>query len=275
MSPVILSLGAGVAIMLVSLVGVITTIRLIRRQVERGSHLLASFSAGVFLIVVFLLVQELFFEHGGFSTAHYIRASSAIVGGALLMTLLARIPEFHHHHAGDEDHTHSHKSARRIIVSDAAHNVSDGIIIATAFMTDVSLGFAATGAVIIHEIVQEFSEFFVLRQSGYSVRKALIVNAAVSSTILVGIALTFLLGHIASIETILLGFAVGTLSVVVFHDLIPQTVRWSRNNNTVFRHLVAFFLGICSMGFIVLLSPHNHEDPADHEEHEVETERTR
>lgn len=249
MTPILASLLAGSAIMLCALVGVITTLKAARSIVTQNLPFFVSFSAGVFLVIALSLLTELVLHSDTTPFYHNTTALLSIGAGIGLMVLMSKIPEYHHHHI-EENHYHSHRSSRNLIMSDAIHNIGDGVIVATAFISNMALGLAAAGAIVVHELIQELSEFFVLRQNGYSIKKALLVNFAVSTTILVGIALVFFLESISGVETVLLGLASGTLLVVVFHDLIPRSFRDLLNKRTVLRHALAFCIGIGIM-FVV------------------------
>ncbi len=98
----------------------------------------------------------------------------------------------------------------------------------------------------VHELVQEVSEFFVLKQAGYSTKKALLTNFAVSSTILIGsIGGTFLLDTFSELELPLMGIAAGAFLVVVFQDLIPHSVRKAKAKASHLKHAA----GSCSVQF--------------------------
>ena len=245
------ALGAGLLVMLVSLSGVVTTLRWFKGRVEKQITLLSSFSAGVFLTVGLLLVRELL-EH-----SESISLSIASVAlGAIALIVLSRIPEFHHHHsktkAREDNHSHSNASVRRILASDALHNVGDGVLIGAAFSISVPLGAVTTAGIVVHEILQELSEFFLLRERGLSARKALKINFLVSSTILIGIALSFFLVNHEKIESLIIGLSAGAILAVVFHDLVPNLIRVSQKSSKLKKHILVFIAGGCAMFLLSL-----------------------
>jgi zinc and cadmium transporter len=89
-------------------------------------------------------------------------------------------------------HCHEHNcpvhgtSGILILIGDAFHNFVDGLVIASAFLASVPMGIAASLAVIAHEIPQEAGDFAILLHSGYSRKKALLLNSLSASTTLVG-----------------------------------------------------------------------------------------
>jgi len=85
-----------------------------------------------------------------------------------------------------------------------------------------TIGLAAQVSILIHEALQEGSEFFVLTQAGYSVKKASLINFAVSSTILIGVAIGYLALGSTTLELTLLALSAGFFINVVVHDLLPK-----------------------------------------------------
>jgi zinc transporter ZupT len=62
------------------------------------------------------------------------------------------------------------------LFSDGIHNFMDGMGLAGAFNISASLGFATTLCICLHELPQEMSDFAVLLNAGFSVKRALIFN---------------------------------------------------------------------------------------------------
>lgn len=191
------------------------------------------------------------------------------MAGVILITLIFRLlPSFHHHHDdAHHDHTHSRIDARRIMISDAIHNIGDGILIAATFSISMPLGIATAISILVHEFIQETSEFFVLRQAGLSVKKALLINFAVSGTILIGaLGGFFLLESFEMLEVPLLGIAAGSFLVVVLHDLIPDSVRHSRETKKYFKYIAWFLIGIALMVGVNRWLDHAHDVDDGHDD---------
>jgi zinc and cadmium transporter len=149
-------------------------------------------------------------------------------------------------------------------VSDGIHNLGDGIVIVASFMASSALGIATTLSIMVHEMLQEISEFFVLRDAGMSVRSALIWNFISSSSILVGaVGAYFLLGQFEALEVPLLGLAAGAYLIVVFHDLIPHSIADAKQFGHIVKHVAYFIIGLMLMSFVMTYLPHpeyEHED---------------
>jgi zinc and cadmium transporter len=244
-------------IMLASLVGVISVWKNFGAFVERNLIFLVSFSAGVFLVLAYQLSYETI-EHSETLEDGIIWI---FVGAFVIWLLFKLLPGFHHHHdQGEEEHAHSRIDARKILLSDGLHNIGDGILLAAAFAVNTSLGFLTALSIFIHELVQEVSEFFVLKEAGYSTKKALALNFLVSSTILIGaLGSFFLLENFEIFEVPLLGIAAGAFLIVVFHDLIPHSVRTSHHTKRYIKHLTWFLIGVLMMIMLNTFVSHGHE----------------
>lgn len=245
---------ASFLVMLASLSGKLIAWRQAGPVIERNLHFLVSFAAGVLLVIIYNLSQEII-EHAG----SLALGLPWIAAGALIVLVAFRyLPNFHHHHdATARDHTHSRIDANRILLSDGIHNVGDGVVIVTSFVASPLLGMATTVSILVHEMLQEISQFFVLREAGLSARRALTYNFLVSSTILIGaIGGYFLLDKFVALEMPLLGLAAGSYLIVVFHDLVPHSLRSARERQHYVKHIAFFATGILLMALLVTLLPH-------------------
>jgi len=123
----------------------------------------------------------------------------------------------HHHHTVKQD-----ASASLVLVGDGFHNFVDGVLIAAAFMTDFHLGVVTALAVAAHEIPQEVGDFAILLNSGYSTRKALVMNILASMTTVVGALLAYYsLQDMQHIVPFVLAVAAASFIYIAVADLIP------------------------------------------------------
>lgn len=254
---------AAFIVMLASLSGVVFTASSAARFLEEKLSYLISFSAGVFLVTAGALALEVFELAPSFGAG----ALLIVVGYVLAEGVHRLMPEMHHHH--DDECASAHgAAARKLIVGDAIHNVADGVIIVAAFAVSGPLGIAATVSIVIHEVLQEISEFFVLRRAGYSVKKALAVNFAVSSTVLIGVGLGYFALASHELEIILLSVSAGFFMHVVFHDLLPKHHE-HETSKSFLRHVVLVAIGALLMGVIAqaLAGSHAHGDSL-HDDHD-------
>ena len=259
-------LAAGV-VMVVSLIGVVTTHRFAREFLEARLATLVSFSAGVFLVTAGALALEVFHV----IDTWWVGVGLIVAGYLGAWALHALLPETHHHH--DSACGHRHNGARKLIVGDAIHNVADGIILVPAWLASPALGLAVTVSIVIHEVLQEISEYFVLRQAGYSARQALGINFAISSTILLGVGLSYFALTTTALEGVLLALSSGFFLHVVMHDLLPK----KHQHPDAIR--LAEQVGVVALGVVLMASinfalgdAHVHGDDHQHEHEHVHEE---
>lgn len=238
------------AIMLISLSGVILVWTGLGNWVENNLATLTSFAAGVFFVVTIQLIRHTFHS----SQSIWWPLLWILIGAVIVYLIILLVPAFHHHDHGD-DCQHDF-SPSGILFGDGLHNIGDGLLLAAGFQVSITAGIAAGFAIFIHEIIQEVSEFFVLKTSGFSTIKALVYNFAVSSTILIGAAGGYLAATQAAVlRTPLLAIAAGSFLVVVGHDLLPHSAHHTNNWQDAGKHLLWFTLGIALMG-VALFAAH-------------------
>jgi len=243
---------ACVFIMLASLAGLITVWTKLGKWMHKNLSFLVSFSSGVFLVVAFNLALESF----EFSNSVTVGFFAILLGILFLHFVSYLFPEAHYHHEKHStEYIHNKLGAKRILVGDAIHNVGDGILLAPAFAIDIRLGIVTAVGILIHEFVQEISEFFVLREAGYSTNQALQRNFLISSTILVGAVLGYFLSSVHLFVGPLLGIAAGSFFYVVIEDLIPKSVAFSQKRKAYKKY---FFVAMLGMAIMWMLSQFMH-----------------
>jgi zinc transporter ZupT len=247
---------ASLAVMGASLVGVVFAAGTLGVWMKKYLPYLTTFSAGVFLLISFHLASEAV-EEGGW----FIGVGAVLLGAALMEGIHFLLPTKHHHH-GHSDHAHTPIDGRRVLVSDALHNVGDGVLLVGAFASNIYVGIAATIGVLLHEAVQEISEYFVLRGAGYSHRGALTRNFAVSASILIGFASASYLSSMEIVLALLSGIAAGGFLSVVLHDLLPHAIASVRANGGAYTHVIAVLLGAVTIFGLQTLLPHEEHQEA-------------
>ena len=234
-------LTASVGIMLASLAGVMFMQGSLKTWTQSNLKYLITFSSGVFIVVTYNIIQEAL----EFASSPIIVLIS-VAGGFLFFFILEKMyPEVHCHH-GDKTClvTNNKKSARKVLIGDGLHNVGDGILLAPIFMLDIRLGFVAALGIFVHECIQEISEFFVLKASGYSTKQAIVRNFLVSGTILIGALGGFYLSSFEMFVGPLIGLAAGAFLYVLLVDLIPDSVHYSKVEKNAKKYIAWGILGI-------------------------------
>lgn len=254
---------ASTTIALLSLVGILF---FRKNGTGLGMHrFMLPLAIGVFLGVVFFeLIPETL-------EASHAWGPFAIMCGFLGFYVLAHFLETYHHHHGDEHDACAKSGASLLLIGDGIHNFADGIVIATAFMIDPTVGILTTIGVALHEIPQEIAEFGVLIQSGYSRGKALFYNLLSASTVILGTAVTYLFAASLSDSLfILTGIAAGNLLYIAAADLIPE-LRESHREHFL-QTFVATLIGVATIAILVTYTHERFmeegnghaEDVADH-----------
>ncbi len=251
---------AALIVMSVSLIGVVFARGALGAWINRYLTYLATFSGGVFLVIAYFLAEEAVHEGGWI-----VGVSSVILGAAIMEGIRFVFPNEHHHHGTHDEHGHSSIDGRQVLLSDAMHNIGDGILLVGAFAADLYVGIAATVGVVLHETVQEISEYFVLRGAGYSNTEALVRNVAVSSSILLGLLFATYLASIPMFLSILSGIAAGGFLSVVLHDLVPHAIASIRSGGGAYVHGFVAVLGVSLMMGVQSIIPHEHEEAAPDE----------
>lgn len=248
---------SALVIMLASLSGAFFSSRVLGTWLTPRLRYLVALAAGVFTIIIYGLGEEAL--HDGFS---YEILGTFLIGALLLETLTRLLPKgTHHHHGPHAEHTHSAIDARRMMLGDAIHNMHDGLTLVPAFLVSPVVGFGTFSGILLHEVVQEVAEYFVLREAGWSVKKALSWNFIVSGTILVGIAISLILAHTGSFERLLVAFSAGGFTYVLLRDLLPSIISHARMEKRILSYALAFLLGTAAMLTVSLLAPHEDPDP--------------
>lgn len=237
-------------IMLTSLSGLFFIWKQAYSIMHRHVHLLVTFSIGVFAVIVYTLFVKTL-------------TPSTNALGVLLVTLLGMvflevigrlIPTAHHHH-NTHHHNHTKIDARRLLMSHALRIPIDGFVVTSAFFINIEVGLTAAFGILLHEIVQNVSQFFVMQEAGYSIIRAVLVSMLVSTAIFSGL----LVGLFASTNHALIpyfiAFAAGAFLFVIFRDLLPSTVRSIKTKNQLFLHLLVGTLGVLSILSVGALVP--------------------
>ena len=106
------------------------------------------------------------------------------------------------------------------------HSLSDGILLASAYLLDPQLGRALAAAIVMHELPHELGDFGVLLSLRLGRRAALCVPAMAALGALLGVAAGH--GVLASVQELLplaAAVAAGSFMYVALTDLLPRLTR--------------------------------------------------
>ena len=153
---------------------------------------------------------------------------------------------------------HAHAPGPLILIGDAFHNFTDGIVIAAAFLTNFQIGLAASITIIMHEIPQETGDFAILLHNGMSKRKALLYNLLSSSaTIPAAIFSYFLLNIFETTIPIFLALSAASFLYIALSDLTPQ-LHMHTEPKEILKQVILVVLGILVMFLILTFNGHSH-----------------
>jgi zinc and cadmium transporter len=216
---------------------------LARALMMRFTQHLLSLAAGALLATAFMHLLPEAFESDITPQLLFM----TLLGGLVFFFLLDKAELWHHghehgeghHHAlhGDtHDHAHHHHAddsnsqnpqgfsgSWAVLAGDSVHAFGDGILVAAAFMTNFSLGVAASLAVLAHETPHHMGDLAVLQRGFGQGRAALLKLCLAGGVTVVGGLLGFFLieGHEDWLPFMLV-VASSSYVYVALADLIPQ-----------------------------------------------------
>jgi zinc and cadmium transporter len=233
--PWIQAIGAAVIISLISLIGIFVFSRNQKTLRRRVSFVIA-LAVGALLANAFLdLIPEAL--EGNLSEQN---VSLFVIGGIFIFFIIDKYLHWHCHDGGCKIEPLGHKA----IIADGVHNLVDGIVIGSAFLTSTDLGIAITIAVALHEIPQEIVDFGILLHAGYTRARAILLNFASALVAVVGVIIALLIGNSADNFTpAMLAIAAGMFIYLAGSDLIPELHKEPKLSKSVWQ-LFAVALGV-------------------------------
>ena len=241
---------ASVAVVLVSLIGSFVFC-LNQGQLNRYMPTLIAVAVGVLLGDAFLhLIPDAIAmtPTSGSSVAPWVLV------GILSFAFIERYLQWRHDHAPivvKEEEEQIETFANMNLVGDSAHNFVDGILIASSFIADPTLGLATTFAIILHEIPQEISDIAILIQGGYSKQKAVLLNFLCATTCIPGALITVYFAQIMELNlSAMLAFTAGGFIYIATSDLMPL-LRSDECSASILTQFTSTMVGIASMQAIL------------------------
>ena len=167
--------------------------------------------------------------------------------GVILFFLLEKFLIWHHCH---ETQCEVHGvPGFMILIGDAIHNFTDGVVIGASFLSSFSIGIAASLSILAHEIPQEVGDFAILLHSGYSQRKALVFNMISSLSTLPGAILAYyMLPLITNATPYAMALSAASFLYISLVDLTPELHR----EHAIQRAIIQFLLVLAGVGTIIV-----------------------
>ena len=169
-------------ISLIALIGIFA-LALKKEFLSKVTLILVAFAAGALLGAVFFdLIPE----------SNFDSAPLFILIGIIVFFCIERFIHWHHCHDKECEFKTTKAMGYLNLIGDAVHNFADGVIIAAAYLTNISLGMITTIAIAAHEIPQEIGDFAILIHSGFTRKKALLYNFLSALASVFGAIITYL-----------------------------------------------------------------------------------
>jgi zinc and cadmium transporter len=228
-------LGAGLLMAALALVGALA-LTLGERALERLLQPLVAMAAGSMIGgALFHLLPE---SAEAFESELTPYVWAAI--GFVLFMLLEQLLRWHHcHRAGCPQHE---PVGHLVLIADAIHNFTDGLVVGGAFVVDIGLGISTSIVTAAHELPQELGDFGVLLHAGWRKSRALLVNVLASLTFLLGGVLAYAASFRLDVD-FLIPLAAGNFLYIGASDLVPELQHRGRLGETLVQ-LAAFLFGL-------------------------------
>ena len=208
---------------------------------------LVSYATGTLLAAALLGL----IPHALKNTAH-LPILSTVLAGIVIFFILEKLVIWRHCHDVECD-MHG-VAGPMILIGDAFHNATDGLVIAASFLSSLPIGLAAGISIIAHEIPQEVGDFAILLHGGYPKRKALLLNLLSSlSTLPAAILAYYTLEIVRSAIPYVMAFSAASFLHIALTDLYPQ-LHQKIGFGSAIRQFLLMLAGIGTM--ILLLQFH-------------------
>jgi zinc and cadmium transporter len=170
---------------------------------------------------------------------------AALLAGILVFFVLEKLVLLRHCHT-DECHVHA-AAAPLVLIGDAFHNFIDGATICAAVLTSVPLGINTAIAVAAHEIPQEVGDIAILMASGYTRRRALVLNVLSGASGIAGALLAYAaVGLMPDVRPFVLALSSASLLYIAMSDLIPDLHRGQLERGP-FRQVLLIAAGVATV----------------------------
>ena len=198
--------------------------------------------------------------------------------GILGFFLLERLALFRHNHHNEHDghdhhhgfdHDHAGQGGWMILVGSGVHNLTDGLLVAAAFLVDVKLGWATALTVALHEIMHKLGDFVVLINAGLAKTRALLYTLSSGLMAVIGGVLGyFVLTDLDWLVPYVLVVSASSFLYVSVADLIPQMAVFKGVRQGLIQ-VAMLFLGVGIIYSTMAGHGHGVHESAEHN-HEAE-----
>ncbi|KAG7199241.1 hypothetical protein KM043_018110 [Ampulex compressa] len=136
------------------------------------------------------------------------------------------------------------------LVADFLHNFTDGLAIGASYLAGNNIGYITTFTILLHEVPHEIGDFAILIQSGYSKRKAMMLQLTTAIGALLGTYVSLLAEGMGDIATMwILPFTAGGFIYIATVSVIPELLSDTKFWQSV-KEIMALLLGVYMMVLI-------------------------
>ncbi|XP_076752499.1 zinc transporter catecholamines up [Xylocopa sonorina] len=136
------------------------------------------------------------------------------------------------------------------LVADFLHNFTDGLAIGASYLAGKNIGYITTFTILLHEVPHEIGDFAILIQSGYSKRKAMMLQLTTAVGALLGTYVSLLAEGMGDLATMwILPFTAGGFIYIATVSVIPELLTDTNFKQSV-KEIIALLLGVYMMVLI-------------------------
>lgn len=178
--------------------------------------------------------------------------------GTMLVFLVLERCVLHRGH-GHDSHHEDKATATAVMAGAALHNVVDGVLIASTFLMDERAGWLVALAVCCHEIPQVTGYMVILRNCGFTVRRAVLWCALAALAAILGSVLGWAAVSLSrEILPYALAASAASFLFITLHALLPEVFRDHASPREGARQLVLFAFGV-GLSTVILGLGHGHD----------------
>ena len=139
------------------------------------------------------------------------------------------------------------------LAADFTHNFTDGLAIGASYLVSVNVGLVTTATILIHEVPHDIGDFAMLVQSGYSKRKAMLLQLSTATGAMIGTLCGLLADSLSSVVTMwILPFTAGGFIYIATVSVIPELLEDTSIWQSI-KEILAMFVGVAMMVFIAMV----------------------
>ena len=246
---------ATLVVLLSSFIGIFT-ISLNEKTLHKILTILVAYSAGTILgAALFDLLPE------AVKLVDESLVYPIIAFGFVFFLLLERTIYWYHGHGHEHEFGEGEKEITKSfaylnLIGDFIHNFIDGMIIAASFVNSVTVGVAATIAVIFHELPQEMGDYGILVYAGIDRKRALLLNGgAAMSVVIGGIFGSIFLNAVENLEGYMVAFSAGAFIFLSASELIPE-MHEEHDRGRALLQIIVLILGMATIYALGILFHH-------------------